>query len=105
MRIADRGGTCSEHATRLNADYARYQAIQLLKPGSIGCVRAQVATCSLASEEVPLPALRRFVNRAAGAIHRADPSARVTVGSHSLPYVSDAEARRGCAHEGHLEEA
>jgi hypothetical protein len=30
----------------------------------------------------------RFVNRVAGAIHRALPGAKVTVGAHSIPYAT-----------------
>lgn len=55
----------------------------------------QVASCTLLSTALPVEALQRFVARSAAAIHAADPSARVTVGSHSLPYVSDAGALKG----------
>jgi hypothetical protein len=33
--------------------------------------------------------LMRFVNRVAGAIKRAAPGTKVTVGAHSMPYNSD----------------
>lgn len=31
----------------------------------------------------------RFINQAAGAIHRAAPGAQVTVGAHSMPFATD----------------
>lgn len=55
----------------------------------------QVASCSLRSVGVPIQALQRFVARTAAAIHAADPHAQVTVGSHSLPYISDAQWLKG----------
>jgi hypothetical protein len=51
----------------------------------------QVASCEVKTLHIPETAIQRFVNMLAGAIHRADPSALVTVGVHSTPYMSDAQ--------------
>lgn len=39
--------------------------------------------------QVPYTKVLRFINRLAGAIHRAVPGAKVTVGAHSMPYTTD----------------
>jgi hypothetical protein len=39
--------------------------------------------------QIPYTKVLRFINKVAGAIHRAVPGALVTVGAHSVPYISD----------------
>lgn len=41
--------------------------------------------------QIPYTKVLRFINRVAGAIHRAAPGALVTVGAHSMPYTTDRE--------------
>jgi hypothetical protein len=43
----------------------------------------------LTTVEVPYTKVLRFINKLAGAIHRADPNAKVTVGAHSTPYITN----------------
>lgn len=39
--------------------------------------------------QVPYTKVLRFINRVAGAIHRAAPGSKVTVGVHSMPYATN----------------
>lgn len=39
--------------------------------------------------QIPYTKVLRFINKVAGAIHRAVPGAKVTVGAHSMPYTTD----------------
>jgi hypothetical protein len=43
----------------------------------------------LTTVEVPYTKVLRFINKLAGAIHRAEPTAKVTVGAHSTPYITN----------------
>lgn len=43
----------------------------------------------LTTVEVPYTKVLRFINKVAGAIHRAIPTAKVTVGAHSTPYITN----------------
>lgn len=43
----------------------------------------------LTTVEVPYTQVLRFINKLAGAIHRAEPTAKVTVGAHSTPYITN----------------
>lgn len=39
--------------------------------------------------QIPYTKVLRFINKVAGAIHRAAPGAKVTCGAHSMPYTTD----------------
>eukprot|EP00798_Chlamydomonas_sp_ICE-L_P015634 gene15633-21741_t len=50
-----------------------------------------IASCKVKTKSVPMAAIQRFINRACGAIKRADPKALCTVGAHSSSYITDAD--------------
>ncbi|WIA16053.1 hypothetical protein OEZ85_012780 [Tetradesmus obliquus] len=59
-------------------------------PSEWDFLKRQIADLKLlTTQQVPHTKLLRFVNRVAGAIKRAAPGTKVTVGAHSMPYNSD----------------
>lgn len=55
----------------------------------------QITSCKLKTVDIPTWRIQRFVNAVAAAIHKTDPSAKVTVGGHSIPYTTDAKVLKG----------
>lgn len=53
--------------------------------------KAIVDDKTLATMEIPYEKVLRFINRVAGAIHRVVPDAKVSTGTHSMPYNTDQE--------------
>ncbi len=51
--------------------------------------KAIVDDKTLQTVEIPHEQVLRFINRLAGAIHRLDPLAKVSTGTHSMPYNTD----------------
>lgn len=51
--------------------------------------KAIVDDKTLKTVEIPYERVLRSINRIAGAIHRHDPQAKVSAGSHSIPYNTD----------------
>jgi hypothetical protein len=53
--------------------------------------KAIVDDKTLKTVEIPHDKVLKFINRIAGAIHRVVPDAKVSTGTHSMPYNTDAE--------------
>jgi hypothetical protein len=87
------GPTSLHQAPGLRPHTTGNVAALCLAPRSALCTTALAPPIAIvlpwACLQVPHTKVLRFINRLAGAIHRAAPGALVTVGAHSVPYITD----------------